>query len=83
MQDLIEKAVVLGLATGQSRVGGRWAASLVSEYASVLAAQGRAAAAQHLLSLLPPWEESVNDPSVAEAATAAAALKERIYRSGL
>ncbi|CAI5946456.1 unnamed protein product, partial [Closterium sp. NIES-65] len=83
LQDLIEKAVVLGLATGQSRVGGRWAASLVSEYATVLAAQGRAAAAQHLLSLLPPWEESVNDPSVAEAATAAAALKERIYRSGL
>lgn len=66
----MEKAVVLGMATGQ-RTASPMLGELVTHYADLLAAQGRMATALHYLDMVP-----------GEACTATAILKDRIFRSG-
>ena len=81
----MEKSVILGIATGQRRVGGRWAASFISEYATFLSSQGRLSAARDLLALLPAPAVPVTDVTaegVQPGEAAAAALRDRIHRSG-
>ncbi|KAJ9529449.1 hypothetical protein QJQ45_013699 [Haematococcus lacustris] len=70
LQGCIEKAVVMGLATGNKKASGALA-DLVTRYASTLAAQGCMATALDYLDYVP-----------GEASTAVAVLKDRIYRSG-
>jgi len=70
MQSIIEKAVVLGMARGQ-HTSSPVLGELVTQYASLLAAEGRMGTALHYLDLVP-----------GEACTAIAVLKHRIYSSG-
>mmetsp|Transcript_24380 Transcript_24380/g.43410 ORF Transcript_24380/g.43410 Transcript_24380/m.43410 type:complete len:1160 (-) Transcript_24380:43-3522(-) len=70
LQTVMEKAVVLGMATGQ-RTASPLLGELVTCYADRLAAEGRMATALHYLDMVP-----------GEACTATAILKDRIYRSG-
>mmetsp|Transcript_32134 Transcript_32134/g.91150 ORF Transcript_32134/g.91150 Transcript_32134/m.91150 type:complete len:1157 (-) Transcript_32134:57-3527(-) len=70
LQTVVEKAVVLGMATGQ-RTASPALAELVTRYASLLAAEGRMAMALHYLDIVP-----------GESSTTTAFLKHRIYSSG-
>eukprot|EP00775_Hariotina_reticulata_P008692 gene8692-8873_t len=70
LQAVIEKSVVLGLATNTS-AGSNSLADLVTTYANALATQGRMGAALRYLEMVP-----------GEASTSVAVLKDRIYRSG-
>eukprot|EP00245_Coleochaete_scutata_P005204 TRINITY_DN18571_c0_g2_i1.p1 TRINITY_DN18571_c0_g2~~TRINITY_DN18571_c0_g2_i1.p1 ORF type:complete len:1125 (-),score=228.11 TRINITY_DN18571_c0_g2_i1:535-3909(-) len=71
LQDVMEKAVVLGMATGQKRESGALS-KLVGSYAELLAGQGRLATALEYLTLV-PGEQSSQELAV---------LRDRIYRSG-
>lgn len=70
LQSVIEKAVILGLATNNKKASSSLS-ELVTSYASILVAQGRMATALDYLDLVP-----------GEASTTVAVLKDRIYRSG-
>lgn len=70
LQAVIEKAVIMGLATGNKKASGALS-DLVTSYASILAAQGRMSTALDYLEYVP-----------GEASTTVAVLKDRIYRSG-
>eukprot|EP00798_Chlamydomonas_sp_ICE-L_P017883 gene17883-24274_t len=70
LQNVIEKAVVFGLATGNKKASNSLA-ELVTNYASMLAAQGRLTTALEYLEHVP-----------GEASTTVAVLRDRIYRSG-
>lgn len=69
-QSLMEKAVIMGIASGQ-RSAAPALSDLVDQYVGILAAQGRAAIAWEYLEMLP-----------GEVSTATAVLKDRLYRSG-
>ncbi|CAM6099177.1 unnamed protein product [Calypogeia fissa] len=71
LQTLMEKVVVLSLATGQKRLGASLA-KVVQQYAELLVSQGLLATAQEYLSLMPD-EEPSPDLSV---------LQDRIYGTG-
>lgn len=70
LQAVIEKSVVLGLATNTASTSNSLA-ELMTTYASTLATQGRLGAALRYLEMVP-----------GEASTSVAVLKDRIYRSG-
>ncbi len=68
MQAVIEKSIVMGLATNSKAASGALS-DLVTRYAGLLVAQGRMATALQYLQLVP-----------GEAASSVAVLKDRIYR---
>ncbi|KAF8071322.1 SEC31B [Scenedesmus sp. PABB004] len=70
LQGVIEKSVVLGLATNTATASPSLA-DLVTTYASTLATQGRLGAALRYLDMVP-----------GEASTSVAVLRDRIFRSG-
>ncbi|KAK9829183.1 hypothetical protein WJX72_004364 [[Myrmecia] bisecta] len=69
LQDLMERAVVLGLGVGQQR-GSPALSDLVNQYASILASQGCMGMALEYLDMVP-----------GEASATNAILRDRIYRS--
>ncbi|KAI8473947.1 MAG: hypothetical protein J3K34DRAFT_161809 [Monoraphidium minutum] len=71
LQAVIEKSVVLGLATNSSAGASPALAELVAQYAGILSTQGRMSAALRYLGMVP-----------GEASTGVAVLRDRIYRSG-
>lgn len=70
LQGVIEKSVVMGLATNNKKASPSLS-ELVTSYASLLAAQGRMSTALEYLDLVP-----------GEASSTVAILRDRIYRSG-
>lgn len=71
MQDIMEKSVILGLATGTKQVSPSLA-GLVCYYAELLASQGLLSTALEYIKLVPSHDSSAE----------LAALRERISQSG-